>query len=116
MELPRPNLKLKVKIVERYGSQSNFAFASNVDETLISKVVRGRRKPTDEQRSVWAALLGCDPGQLFNEKAITCIFATNREYQTPSVSLPIAMYETMAVMLWPHRARTEARVINGLTV
>jgi hypothetical protein len=68
MNFPKPNLKLKARIVERYGSQSNFAYATNTDEAIISKIIRGRRKPTDEQCAIWASLLGTEPDRLFDER------------------------------------------------
>ena len=68
MELPIPNYPLKARIIERYGSQSNFAFATRTDEAIISKIVRGRRKPTEAQRVTWAGLLGADVDTLFNRE------------------------------------------------
>ena len=49
------NLKLKAKIIERYGSQVDFSEAIGIDETLISKVVRGRRTLSPEKQLDWMA-------------------------------------------------------------
>ena len=38
------NLKLKSQIILKYGSQSNFAQALRADETIISRVIHGRRE------------------------------------------------------------------------
>ena len=37
------NLELKAEIIRRYGSQANFSTALKLDESLVSRVVRGRR-------------------------------------------------------------------------
>jgi plasmid maintenance system antidote protein VapI len=35
------NLILKAKIVENYGTQADFAQVIGIDETIVSRVVRG---------------------------------------------------------------------------
>ena len=42
------NRKLKLKIVELYGTQADFSMAVEEDESTISRVIRGRRKLTPE--------------------------------------------------------------------
>ena len=52
------NRKLKAKIVERFGTQSDFSAAINEDESNVSRVVRGRRTLPEENRKIWAKALG----------------------------------------------------------
>ena len=61
------NLKLKAKIIEKFGTQADFAAATKDDETLVSRVIRGRRFLSTEDQKTWAALLDCEPNQLFTE-------------------------------------------------
>ena len=55
------NLKLKARIVEKFGTQSDFAPVIDTDESLISKIVRGRRTLPVEKQVEWAEALGSTP-------------------------------------------------------
>jgi len=55
------NLKLKAAIVELFGSQVNFAEALGVDESIVSRIVQGRRELTQEDRRKWSKLLNAKP-------------------------------------------------------
>ena len=59
------NRKLKAKIIERFGTQADFAQAIKIDETLVSRVVRGRRTLTSEGQKTWGRALFCDPKEVF---------------------------------------------------
>ena len=59
------NRKLKAKIVEKYGTQADFAPVIDTDESLISKIIRGRRKLDPEKQLAWAKALGCRPEDIF---------------------------------------------------
>ena len=61
------NWKLKRRILDLYQSQANFAEAAKVHDSMISRVVRGRRKLSREEKKRWAFLLRCKPGQIFHE-------------------------------------------------
>ena len=61
------NLKLKAKIIEKYGTQADFAPVINTDESLISKFIRGRRKLSPENQTIWANALDCKPSDIFEE-------------------------------------------------
>jgi transcriptional regulator with XRE-family HTH domain len=63
------NLRLKGKIVENYRTQADFAQAVGMDDSLVSKVVCGRRTLPVEKQEKWAALLGDNPQRLFNKNA-----------------------------------------------
>ena len=58
-----PNLKLQIF---RRGSQQNLlAKAVGIDETVLSKIIRGSRTPTLVQRRVLAKYLEADEAWLF---------------------------------------------------
>ncbi len=59
------NKVLKGKIIEMYGTQADFAFAIGEDETVISRVIRGRRVLDSEKKAKWATILKCKPGAIF---------------------------------------------------
>jgi transcriptional regulator with XRE-family HTH domain len=61
------NRKLKGRIIELFGTQADFAEAMKEDESIVSRIVRGRRRPDDEQMKKWAAALDRKPEQLFSE-------------------------------------------------
>ena len=60
--------KLKAKIFEKFGTQGDFAQAVNVDETIVSKIIRGRRKLDFKKQSIWAAALRCKPKDIFADE------------------------------------------------
>ena len=57
--------KLKEKIANRYNTQADFAQALGVSESVVSRVIRGRRKLNDAERSHWANILNCTPKEVF---------------------------------------------------
>jgi len=60
-----PNLKIQMW---RAGIRQNrLAQMLSVDETTLSRVVNGFRKPNDEMREKIAGLLQCDQEWLFQE-------------------------------------------------
>ncbi len=59
------NKKLKAKIVERFGTQADFSQVIDTDESIVSRVVRGRRELSPEQKQEWATALNSDPSELF---------------------------------------------------
>ena len=58
------NKKLKAKIVERFGTQADFAQKIQVDESIVSRIVRGRRVLSPEDQAKWCKVLNCDPSIL----------------------------------------------------
>lgn len=60
------NKKLKAKIIENFESQANFAQIIKVDETTISRVVRGRRVLPVETQKKWADILLCKCEDIFS--------------------------------------------------
>lgn len=61
------NWKLKTKIVERFGTQSDFAMAIKGHEADVSRVIRGRRTLNEVERQRWANLLGADSQEIFGK-------------------------------------------------
>jgi len=59
------NKKLKARIIERFGTQADFAQTINADPGLISRVVRNRRILPKEDQRLWAKLLGAKPDEIF---------------------------------------------------
>jgi hypothetical protein len=59
------NIKMKMLIIEKFGSQANFSMIVNEDESAISRVIWGRRLLNIEQQKKWAKFLGCKPEELF---------------------------------------------------
>ena len=62
------NKDLKAAIFKKFGSQGDFATAINIDETFVSKIIRGRRSLDPEKQLIWAKALGCDPKELFSDE------------------------------------------------
>ena len=44
-----------------FDSQGDFAMALNIDESLVSRILNGRRKLDREKADRWIELLKCDP-------------------------------------------------------
>ena len=61
------NKQLKARIFEVFGTQADYAQEIGEDETLVSKVIRGRRTLSLEKQEVWATALGRKPQELFSE-------------------------------------------------
>lgn len=60
------NRKLKARIIEFYGTQSDFAERIEEDESVVSRVVRARKNLTFADRQRWAKALNCSVAELFN--------------------------------------------------
>ena len=61
------NKQLRVKIIEQFGTQSDFAQALRIDDSAVSRVIRGRRRLRREDEERWADILGCSPEELFQD-------------------------------------------------
>jgi len=57
------NRYLKAKIIERYGSQFEFARAVGEHEAVVSLIIRGHRELSTEKRIKWASALDCDDSE-----------------------------------------------------
>ena len=61
------NTKLKFKIFEKFRTQADFALALKTNESIVSKVIRGRRKLPEAEKVRWAKALDCEPEEIFND-------------------------------------------------
>jgi len=61
------NWKLKEKIVDTCGSQADFARLMSLDDTYVSKIIRGRRKLDEVGQRLWAGVLDCDVCELWED-------------------------------------------------
>ena len=61
------NMPLKIRIIERYQTQADFAQEIGIDDSLVSKVVRGRRSLSEEDQIKWANALGHKVEDIFPE-------------------------------------------------
>jgi plasmid maintenance system antidote protein VapI len=59
------NRTLKARIIEKYGTQADFAQIMGIDETIVSRVVRNRRELAREKKQEWAKALDCNPQDVF---------------------------------------------------
>ena len=59
------NLRLKARILERFGSQFRFSRAVGMSEDRLSKIIRKRRVPSPKEAEEMAKLPGASSGQLF---------------------------------------------------
>ena len=59
------NLILKIAILTRFRRQADCAEALKINETILSKIVQGRRAPTLEQRQILSQTLGINQDELF---------------------------------------------------
>jgi plasmid maintenance system antidote protein VapI len=53
------NRRLKARIIEVFGTQADFAQKAGVDDSYVSKIVRGRRYLPEKEATRWAELLKC---------------------------------------------------------
>lgn len=59
------NLKLKAKIIEKYGTQISFSRKLKKHTSFISLVLRGHKNLEDREKRRWARLLKSTPEELF---------------------------------------------------
>ena len=59
------NRKLRIKILEQYDHQADFAQLLGVNEAMVSRVIRGRQALSLQNQKKWADALGCQPEEIF---------------------------------------------------
>jgi plasmid maintenance system antidote protein VapI len=52
---------IKLAILKKYDSQADFAPAIGLPESIVSRVLHGRRKLSKQEAAEWARVLECDP-------------------------------------------------------
>ncbi len=73
------NRKLKARIIEFFGTQADFAVKIKVDETVVSRIIRGRKILSPEDQKKWAEVLESAPRELFNAAEDYRIIRRDRE-------------------------------------
>ena len=64
------NKQLKARIIEIFGTQADFAQALGIDESFVSRVIRGRRELDTAKQNRWAELLRCKSDNIFGNKKV----------------------------------------------
>jgi len=64
----KPNTFLKARIIRVFGTASDFAAEIDEHESLVSKVVWGRRKLDAARQKKWAKALKCKPKDIFKQE------------------------------------------------
>ena len=59
------NFKLRGRIISTYGTQADFAQTVKEDETVVSRIIRGRRNLDQKRQKVWAKALNCKVSDIF---------------------------------------------------
>lgn len=62
------NWKLKYEILERFGTQGDFALKVCRAQSAVSEVIHGRKQLSLEEQRRWAKELFCKPEKLFPVK------------------------------------------------
>lgn len=58
---------LKRRAQEKFGTQSDAAMALRISESIMSKVIRGRKKLSDSEKERWADALDCKVSDIFEQ-------------------------------------------------
>jgi len=61
----KPNVKLKAVLLERGLTQRTLAFETNIDESRMSRIIKGYEIPTSEMKEVISDYLGMQEADLF---------------------------------------------------
>jgi len=64
------NRNLKLKIVEKFGTSQAFSEACGIDSSTISKILRGIKEPTEDQKVIIAKTLRIRKDILFPPKGV----------------------------------------------
>lgn len=59
------NRALRLRILERFDCQGDFALAAGEAEATVSRVIRGRYSLPTERKTKWAEVLQCQVEDLF---------------------------------------------------
>jgi hypothetical protein len=52
---------VRIEILKRFPTQTDFAVASNISESSVSRVLRGRKKLSEDEVKIWIETLKCNP-------------------------------------------------------
>jgi transcriptional regulator with XRE-family HTH domain len=59
--------RLKLKIVEHFGTQDHFAYVSGIDSALLSKYINAHRDPSSNHLKLMAELLETNETELIKK-------------------------------------------------
>ncbi len=59
------NWRLKARIIDYYGSQTEFALNMGYSDSYVSRVVRNRVDPPLYEKEEWAEALDCHVADIF---------------------------------------------------
>lgn len=62
-----PNFKLKLALITQGKTQRDLAFGTEINESTMSKIVRGYETPTPQVKQKIAAFLGRSSEELFGD-------------------------------------------------
>ena len=62
------NKPLRLKIIQHFENQANFSSVINVDESIVSRVIRGRRELSEKDKHLWAKVLNTKPEEIFSKE------------------------------------------------
>jgi hypothetical protein len=66
----KSNLKLKLRIIEIFGSQAKFSRKLGIYQPKISWVVTGHWNLDEKEQKMWAEALMCKSEEIFSTEAI----------------------------------------------
>jgi len=52
--------RIKLEILKRFPTQGDFAVASNSSESCVSRILKGRKKLSQDEAQTWSKVLDCD--------------------------------------------------------
>ena len=55
------NLDLRAEIIRKFGISMAFAKAAGTTELIVSQIITGRKRLSDEEKKHWAEILSCPP-------------------------------------------------------
>ena len=64
------NKRLRIAIITKFGTQSDFSLRIGVHESMVSQIIRGRRQLPDGLKAKWAEALNCPQEHLFNDEGV----------------------------------------------
>ena len=59
---------LKILILKKFDTQADFASVSGIDETRLSRIIRQRSEPREQERKAFRRILGIEVDQIFSSE------------------------------------------------
>ena len=61
----KPNIRLKMVLLQRGITQRDLGFGTNIDESRISRIIKGYEKPSSEIKEIISEFLQMEEEELF---------------------------------------------------